>query len=109
MTLLNPFCIARRRSSRRFGRLLLLASAAISLIPAIAGAIEKSDQTSLSITQQRELESGISGLVQDVIQENKLTVGNSLTSKPKVSYDLTTKVVTIDLGRGAVPDRKSVV
>lgn len=105
MTLLNPFCIARRRSSRRLGRLLLLASAAISLIPEIAGAIEKSDQTSLSITQQRELESGISGLVQDVIQENKLTVGNSLTSKPKVSYDLTTKVVTIDLGRGAVPKK----
>lgn len=80
-------------------------AAAVLLLANIGGtsASQHSDRASEPVGEQRKIESEISALVQEIIRINEINLGSATLRTPAVSYDPSTKAVTIDLGRSAVP------
>lgn len=87
-------------------KVLQLAIAAALLCSLSDGVLAQTDvaQDHLTSGQKKQLESDLTGLVQDVIRENSLQLGSAKNPKFKLIYDQLEDAIIIDFEKSAVPN-----
>ena len=83
-----------------------LHSIAVVFLLSLSGSVfaqAKIAQENMTTGQKKQLESDLTGLVQDVIRKNNLKIGPAKNPKFKLNYDQLKDTITIDFEKTAVP------